>query len=85
MTSLAYSTDTDCSKGRTELRDLARADAHVRAYRSWRQAYGSWEGFYLHKARIAAARAEQMQTPEGRMWIWKRNVAAAVWRWSWNR
>lgn len=81
----AHSLDTDCSKGRAQSLSLRQADSHVHKYRSFRQAYGTMEGFYLAKAWIAASRAEQMQTAEGRAWIWKRNVAAAVWRWSWNR
>lgn len=85
---MTYSNDdcqpTDCSRGRHEAEFVAalhaQADAHVRKYRSFIAAYGSMEGYYLHKARQARSDAQQMETPRGRAFIARRNAGHAAWR-----
>ncbi len=80
---------TDTSKGKRELAEVrareAQADAHVRAYRSFVAAYGSVEGFYLHKARQARTTAQRMETPSGRALIASRNADNAAWRAGWGK
>lgn len=55
-------------------------DAHVRAFNTFRRAYGSAEGYHLAMAEHARITAKMMRTPQGRATIARRNADHAAWR-----